>query len=93
MMSRNLTPSGVSPSASPLMSSLNETIDVSGVRSSCDTMARNWFLASSSLRSRSFCSASWRWASSRCWSSFLRSDMSQASQMSPRCRPSTSTGQ
>ena len=42
MMSRNLTPSGVSPSASPLISSLNETMDVSGVRSSCDTMARNW---------------------------------------------------
>ena len=43
MMSRKRMPSGVSPSASPLISSLNETIEVSGVRSSCDTMARNWF--------------------------------------------------
>jgi hypothetical protein len=28
---------------------MNETIEVSGVRSSCETMARNWFLASSDL--------------------------------------------
>jgi hypothetical protein len=41
MMSRKRTPSGLSASSSALISSRNEMIEVSGVRSSWDTMATN----------------------------------------------------
>src|ERR1700722_1659340 len=41
MISRNRMPSADSPSASPRSSSMNEAIEVSGVRSSCDTTTMN----------------------------------------------------
>ena len=41
MMPRKRIPSGDSPSASPRSSSLNEMIEVRGVRISCETTARN----------------------------------------------------